>query len=311
MRTVFGQESTIYSVAQVARVVPLQSLFPRWWSATAFSLKRMVAWCWSILASGSNSFKDRLIHRAIQIFVYGYQSSKSLWVSARDWISELGFKASDVTPIIPTHLDFDHCGDLVDFPGARVHVRTVEHERYHQPVTAMDKLRYLSRHFDHGPLWQLYDDPGGDAWYGFDTVEPLVGLDDDLLLVALPGHSVGHVGVAVRAESGWILHAGDAYQRKHLFDPPTLGSRIIRRQIDEDAQIAEDTQKRLASVIGVILSSPSFAVMILLNVVVTALKLVADSAKLIGVKTRGLCPIFGRQSEPFKMRRMTTTIDEF
>ena len=184
-------------------------------------------------------------------FVYGYQSSKSLWVSARDWISELGFKASDVTHIIPTHLDFDHCGDLVDFPGARVHVRTVEHERAHQPVTAMDKLRYLSRHFDHGPLWQLYDDPGGDAWYGFDTVRPLVGLDDDLLLVALPGHSVGHVGVAVRAESGWILHAGDAYyQRKHLFDPPTLGSRIIRRQIDEDAQIAEDTQRRLASVIG-------------------------------------------------------------
>ena len=147
-------------------------------------------------------------------------------------------------------LDFDHCGDLVDFPGARVHVRTVEHERAHQPVTAMDKLRYLSRHFDHGPLWQLYDDPGGDAWYGFDTVRPLVGLDDDILLVALPGHSVGHVGVAVRGETGWILHAGDAYyQRKHLFDPPTLANRMIRRQIDEDAQIAGDTQKRLAKVI--------------------------------------------------------------
>jgi glyoxylase-like metal-dependent hydrolase (beta-lactamase superfamily II) len=45
-------------------------------------------------------------------------------------------------------------------------------------------------------------------------VRSLRGLPEDLLLVPLFGHTLGHCGVAVQAARGWLLHAGDAY-----FDP--------------------------------------------------------------------------------------------
>ena len=30
-------------------------------------------------------------------------------------------------------------------------------------------------------------------------------------MVPLTGHTLGHCGVAIRGEEGWLLHAGDAY----------------------------------------------------------------------------------------------------
>ncbi|MBA2710013.1 MAG: hypothetical protein H0U57_05440 [Tatlockia sp.] len=33
----------------------------------------------------------------------------------------------------------------------------------------------------------------------------------DLLYIPFAGHTPGHAGIAINTESGWILHAGDAY----------------------------------------------------------------------------------------------------
>ena len=30
-------------------------------------------------------------------------------------------------------------------------------------------------------------------------------------MIPLPGHTLGHCGIAVRAKDKWLLHAGDAY----------------------------------------------------------------------------------------------------
>ncbi len=40
------------------------------------------------------------------------------------------------------------------------------------------------------------------------------GLPPEILLMPRIGHTLGHSGVAVQADSRWLLHAGDAY-----FDP--------------------------------------------------------------------------------------------
>ncbi len=45
----------------------------------------------------------------------------------------------------------------------------------------------------------------------------------DVLLVALPGHTKGHCGLAVRQEAMWLLHAGDAvFFRSELEDRPWM-----------------------------------------------------------------------------------------
>lgn len=65
----------------------------------------------------------------------------------------------------------------------------------------------------HGPRWEFH--PGeGEAWNGFAAVRDLAGLPPEILVIPLYGHTRGHCGVAIRADTGWLLHAGDSF-----FDP--------------------------------------------------------------------------------------------
>ena len=186
----------------------------------------------------------------VKHFLFGINHPQSTFVSARERVEALGYRVSDVRHIIPTHLDFDHCGDLADFPQAKVHAFEQEVRRALAPQTSMDKNRYLETPLKHGPSWSLYNGAEGEPWFGFDTVRMLDDLGPELLLVPLFGHTVGHTGVAVASEAGWVLHAGDAYyQRKHLFEPMGMVSRWTRRHIDHDPIGAEHNQQRLAALI--------------------------------------------------------------
>src|ERR1035437_2127349 len=51
----------------------------------------------------------------------------------------------------------------------------------------------------------------GEQWFGFDSVRILPGSDAEILLIPLPGHTLGHTGVAVKQANRWLLHCGDAY----------------------------------------------------------------------------------------------------
>ena len=63
--------------------------------------------------------------------------------------------------------------------------------------------------------WNLIDLSQGEQWQTFDRVQefPLVS---NLLLVDLPGHTPGHLGVALKESEHWLLHAGDAYYHQSL-----------------------------------------------------------------------------------------------
>lgn len=131
--------------------------------------------------------------------------------TAIEQIKTMGFKASDVKHIVPTHLDLDHAGGLSDFPDAQVHVFEPEHRHAINP-SLRDSLRFRKAHFEHGPKWVIHSEPV-ETWYGFQAIRPIAGVD--LLMVPLIGHTRGHVGVAVKqgSDSGkkWLLHCGDAY----------------------------------------------------------------------------------------------------
>lgn len=124
-------------------------------------------------------------------------------------VRELGFQPRDVRHVIATHLDLDHAGGLPDFPEAEVHVLGAELEAALHPGLR-ERARYISAHWLHGPHWVQHA-PGGDDWLGFESVRILPGSDAEILLVPLPGHTVGHTAVAVRNGDGWLLHCGDAF----------------------------------------------------------------------------------------------------
>jgi glyoxylase-like metal-dependent hydrolase (beta-lactamase superfamily II) len=123
-------------------------------------------------------------------------------------IEQLGFSARDVRHIVVTHLDFDHAGGLDDFPEATVHMLIEEGEDAVKQRSWLDRQRYRPQQWSSYPRWRGHA-PAGETWFGFETVRDIVG--PEVLMVPLVGHTMGHAGVAVRDERGWLLLAGDAY----------------------------------------------------------------------------------------------------
>ena len=125
-------------------------------------------------------------------------------------IERLGFAARDVRDILLSHLDFDHAGGLDDFPQATVHMLADEISSASAQLTVLDRMRYRPQQWSLRANWRSYSSYGGEVWRGFDKVHQ-VGLGPDVLLVPLIGHTLGHAGIAVRREDGWLLYAADAY----------------------------------------------------------------------------------------------------
>ncbi len=142
--------------------------------------------------------------------------------TAAEQVRKLGFAHSDVRHIIITHLHSEHTGGLSDFPDATVHINS----RAVAIVQSETKSswRYRKQHWAHKPAWEPWQD-GNMPWFGMRGVQRIVGLPEEILLVPLPGHDLGHSGVAVRTDQGWWLHAGDARSpvRPHRTMPDLLG----------------------------------------------------------------------------------------
>jgi glyoxylase-like metal-dependent hydrolase (beta-lactamase superfamily II) len=122
----------------------------------------------------------------------------------------LGYRTADVRHIVVTHLDLDHAGGLADFPEARVHLHAREHAAAMARSHFKERERYLRAHWAHNPRWEVYAEDG-DTWRGLPAITRLRGLDADIGLLPLHGHTRGHSGVLVNARDRWLVHAGDAY----------------------------------------------------------------------------------------------------
>ncbi len=171
-------------------------------------------------------------------------------------VAALGFSPSDVSDVVLTHLDSDHAGGLRDFPAARVHVTEIEHRAAMAPATPLERLRYWTQQWSHGPQWVTYA-PDGETWLGFDGVRELEDLPG-FAYVPLPGHTRGQAGVLlnVARDSGpqWLLHAADAYFFHREADPvspratPALARFQARLQVDREAR--HDSQERLRRLVA-------------------------------------------------------------
>ena len=153
-------------------------------------------------------------------------------------IEAMGFRAADVRHVVVTHLDVDHAGGLPDFPGATVHLHRRELDAAEGRRTRKERSRYLPHQWAHGPRWSAYTEDG-DTWLGLPAVRKLAGIDADVALLPLHGHTRGHSGVVVATGAGWLLHAGDAYfHHRELIaarDAP-IGLRVFQRVIQMDGR---------------------------------------------------------------------------
>jgi glyoxylase-like metal-dependent hydrolase (beta-lactamase superfamily II) len=163
-------------------------------------------------------------------------------------IEARGFDPSDVRHIVMTHLDFDHAGGLDDFPQATVHMFAREKAFAAARDTWLDRQRFRPQQWSGKDRWRTYE-PSGEPFFGFESIRELEGLPPEILLVPLLGHTMGHCGVAVRADGGWLLHAGDAYFFHAELDPerrrcPT-GLRLYQSVMEKDRRARLENQRRL------------------------------------------------------------------
>ncbi len=122
-------------------------------------------------------------------------------------IARLGFNPDSVKDIVLTHMNFDHCGGITDFPHARIHVLRKELDAFLSPHLRWADHAYLRHHTAHKPIFELYD-MGTETWNGFPAVR--LQVDPEMYLIPLHGHSAGHCGVAIRIDEAWLFHVGDA-----------------------------------------------------------------------------------------------------
>jgi len=95
--------------------------------------------------------------------------------------------------------------------------------------------------------WRFYD-PTGERWFGFGSVRNLDGLPPEILMIPLPGHTMGHAGIAIDTPDGWLLNAGDAYFYRHEMDEDsscTPGLLAYQRMMEEDRPLRLHNQERL------------------------------------------------------------------
>jgi glyoxylase-like metal-dependent hydrolase (beta-lactamase superfamily II) len=128
--------------------------------------------------------------------------------AAVNQIRRRGYKPEDIRHIVLTHMHFDHCGGLPDFPQAKVHVHRREYEAFVNGSRRFKELAYIKRNITQVFEWGLYDSTG-ETWFDFDAIR-LPGFEPQIWLIPLFGHSYGHCGVAIQTPDGWHFHCGDA-----------------------------------------------------------------------------------------------------
>lgn len=128
-------------------------------------------------------------------------------LTAHHRLEDRGIEPGQVTDIILTHLDNDHAGGLHDFPNAVVHVAAEELQAYD---STQPRGPYKPYQVSHHTKFRTYG-PSDEKWFGLQARS--LDLPDalDAKLVPLPGHTLGHCGVAYRENGKWSLHAGDSY----------------------------------------------------------------------------------------------------
>jgi glyoxylase-like metal-dependent hydrolase (beta-lactamase superfamily II) len=164
-------------------------------------------------------------------------------------VKALGYSPDDVRHLLLTHLDRDHAGGVPDFPNAKVHVHRRELDMAVLHRIPAPRGRYIGDQWKHGPEWVLYGE-GGEDWFGFKGVRALGDREPDILMIPLPGHTLGHCGIAVRSQDKWLLHAGDAYffhGQLHAKPKMPLVLGMFQRRADMDRAMRLENQERLRS----------------------------------------------------------------
>ncbi len=155
----------------------------------------------------------------------------------------LGAEAGTIGRIVLSHMHWDHVSGVEDFPQAEV---LVGREEYQLATAgeAPDAL-FMPEQFDEVKQWRMVDFTDG-PYENFERSQDLFG-DGTVVLVPLPGHTPGALGMFVNLNSGKrFLFVGDAAWAIEGFHIPAPKFWVSRLLIDHDSAETARTLLRVA-----------------------------------------------------------------
>ena len=163
-------------------------------------------------------------------------------LAAAAQLARFGLAPADIDTIIVSHFHADHVAGLRDFPAARF----VASRAGYGDFASRRGFSALRRGYvpalvpaDFAARAQLLDAPSGPPLPGLGPAHDLWG-DGSLLLVALPGHARGQIGLLAHTERGRVLFAADgAWMRRayrELRPPHPITNLLV-----DDASAVRDT----------------------------------------------------------------------
>ena len=138
------------------------------------------------------------------------QTRERRWVAPDEesgaQLRRIGFDPDDVRWVVMTHMHGDHAGGLPNFPKSEI---LMSREQIHLAMSRTGPLQgYLNMHY---PKWLKPRDVifGAGAWESFDTSASLTR-DGAIRIVPTPGHTEGHISVAIEDGDALVFLLGDA-----------------------------------------------------------------------------------------------------
>jgi glyoxylase-like metal-dependent hydrolase (beta-lactamase superfamily II) len=121
-------------------------------------------------------------------------------MSIVDQLSKAGYSPADIDIVVFTHLHWDHCFYLNHFTKATF----IVHEKEYS--FAMNPIPLYYKSYEHPVLGIVRPFEG----ITFQTVKGECKIMTGVTVLETPGHSPGHMSVAIEAESGEYICAGDS-----------------------------------------------------------------------------------------------------
>lgn len=121
-------------------------------------------------------------------------------------IRALGFDPSDVRWVVMTHMHGDHAGGLDQFPNSEL---IMAHDEAKAALSRLGPVNgYLNMHY---PEWlnPSRTSFSNGPWESFDRSTALTR-DGSIRLIPTPGHTLGHLSVALEQGDHVVLLGGDA-----------------------------------------------------------------------------------------------------
>lgn len=158
-------------------------------------------------------------------------------------LPSLGFDPKKVNHVVISHLHWDHAGGILDFPDARFLINKKEWEAANSKDSY--KHAYIYEQYGHlkEPQLNLVAPELGRWILSFPASYDIFG-DGQMLLVDLPGHTRGLMGMILTLPSGKrFLFGGDSFYFPENLEFKKPKSKLMKMMVHEDPEADRTIEK--------------------------------------------------------------------